>query len=462
MACSGGAIADDRLIQPLRASMPWRPSTPPACIATSSRQTSCCGRTASLCWWTSAPRCRSARALPWKLRSRTATARPNSTYRRPGGPWTDVYGLGAIAYRAVRTGAAVGGRRCCAARRCRSPWTTPASAMRRCAGGRLGARLDGRKPQTVEDWRAALSISVEHRASAERRRQAQPRHRRSTTIRPRYGRRTPKAKVVRPSCRTGAPRASVQETTRGRGARGRAVAGGHRSGRGRCLVRAAAVRALRQDRLDRRSGRGGDTLSIADAIARARAGATIAIRPGTYAEGLTIERPINLVPAVPEAAPDRAEQGSPAWSRPAAAARSRVCGSRGQGIRSKIAAEPLPAALELEPAHRRQPDHGRRRAGHPGSRRRHPEIAGNTIENGGGPGIVVAAGAAPRIANNTIKKMAQSALIVRGGRASITTTPSRQAAAWCSPRAPPARSRAIASARARPRGSRSRPAPIRR
>ena len=48
---------------------------------------------------------------------------------------------------------------------------------------------------------------------------------------------------------------------------------------------------------------GGDTLSIADAIARASDGATIAIRPGTYDERLTIERPVNLVPAVPEAAP---------------------------------------------------------------------------------------------------------------------------------------------------------------
>ena len=220
------------------------------------------------------------------------------------GPWTDVYGLGAIAYRAL-----------CG----RAPLSAPArlrgeamplamdhagirdEALCRAADWALA--LHGRKrPQTVEDWRAALSISVEHRASAER----APAAAASAlddyppTVRVR---RTSKAKVVRPTavC-TGAPRASVQ----GRRHAGAALAAVL------LLAGAAAVagaawygrplyeRYVKTDWIVDPAG--GDTLSIADAIARARAGATIAIRPGTYDEG-TIERPINLVPAVPEAAP---------------------------------------------------------------------------------------------------------------------------------------------------------------
>lgn len=39
---------------------------------------------------------------------------------------------------------------------------------------------------------------------------------------------------------------------------------------------------------------GGDALSVGDAVARAPAGATIRIRPGTYAESLTLRRPVHL------------------------------------------------------------------------------------------------------------------------------------------------------------------------
>ena len=338
------------------------------------------------------------------------------------GPWTDVYGLGAIAYRAL-----------CG----RAPLSAPArlrgeamplamdhagirdEALCRAADWALA--LEGRKrPQTVEDWRAALSISVEHRASAER----APAGAAAASTLEDYPptvrvRRTPKAKVVRPTAV-----APARPAPRSRRRRAGAALAAVLLLAGTAAVAGAAwygrplyERYVKTDWIVDPAG-GGDTLSIADAIARAKAGATIAIRPGTYDEGLTIERPLNLVPAVPEAAPLIAPSKGPCVV--ATGSGGSISGLRFAGAKASdpnIAAEPClllsNSSLHIE-GNQITGGHGPAILVRDGGT---PEIAGNTIENGGGPGIVVAAGAAPRIANNTIKKMAQSALIVRGGAA---------------------------------------------
>ena len=335
------------------------------------------------------------------------------------GPWTDLYALGAIGYRAL-----------CG----RAPVPAPArlrgeamplaldsagkhaEALCRAVDWALALEIKAR-PQTVEDWSAALQVSAEKlglTAPAAAASSALDDYPPTVRVRRAPGTRAAQSVTAAPAIpagRAGPRRAGVVLAAIVLLALGAGIAGAAWYGR------PLYERYLKTDWVVDPGG-GGDALSIADAIARAGAGATIAIRPGTYDESLTIERAVHLVPAVPEAAPLIAPAEGPCVV--ATGAGGSISGLRFAGAKADDPAAVAEPCLLLSNSGLRL--EGNRIAGGNGPAilvrdGGAPAISGNTIENGEGPGIVVAAGATPQIAQNTVTGVSQSALIVRGGAA---------------------------------------------
>jgi nitrous oxidase accessory protein NosD len=334
------------------------------------------------------------------------------------GPWTDLYGLGAIAYRAlcgrppVPTPARLRGETMALAMESAG---RHAEALCRAIDWALALDLKQR-PQTAEDWSAALGVGSDD-----------------------PGLRAPAAAAPSP-LEDYPPTVRVRRAARTKIAPGTAVQSPARGSRSRARARLALVAALllalsagvagaawygrplyeRYVKTDWvvDPGGAGDASSITDALARAGVGATIAIRPGTYAESLTLDRAVHLVPAVPDEAPLIAPSSGSCVTATAAA--GSIKGLRFAGAKAADPAAAPQACLLLSSSGLRL--EGNRIAGGDGPAilvqgGGAPTISGNAIESGAGPGIVVAAGAAPQIAKNTIAGVAGSALIVRGGAA---------------------------------------------
>jgi hypothetical protein len=334
------------------------------------------------------------------------------------GPWTDLYSLGAIAYRALC------GRPPAPAPARLHGETMPlamesagrhAEALCRATDRALALDVKAR-PQTAEDWSAALGIASEEPGLlAPAAAAPSPLEDYPPTVRVR---RAPRTRV--------APGAAAQPSLPGSRSRPRA----------RLALAAALLLALSAgvagtawygrplyERYVKTDwivdpGGAGDALSVTDALARARVGATIAIRPGTYDESLTLDRAIHLVAAVPDQAPLIAPSNGPCVTATAAA--GSIKGLRFAGAKAGDPAAVPEACLLLSNSGLRL--EGNRIAGGDGPAilvqgGGAPAISGNTIESGAGPGIVVAAGAAPQIAQNTIAGVAGSAVIVRSGGA---------------------------------------------
>ncbi|MGH6912104.1 MAG: right-handed parallel beta-helix repeat-containing protein, partial [Geminicoccales bacterium] len=164
----------------------------------------------------------------------------------------------------------------------------------------------------------------------------------------------------------------------------------------------------------------GDVTSIAEAIARAHDGATIRIAPGTYAESLRLDRPLHLRPAAEDTPPLIAPGEGPCIELAGA-------GASIAGLRLMAPAPPDPAGPPV-PCIVASGRGGVIESNRVGSASgpailvrdgADPVVRENTIEDAAGSGILITAGATGEITGNTIVEVAGSSVIVSGGAAPV-------------------------------------------
>ena len=329
------------------------------------------------------------------------------------GPWTDIYGLGALAYRAlsgsapaaalIRAGGAPGEPLAVAGAR--------ALALRKAIDWALEPEAADR-PQTVAAWRERLVGALAEQDEITQQPAASVAANRSGAVADDY---PPTVRVVR--ARTGqVDRRAERPADPPPGGSRRAVLplalilGLLAFGLGAAVFYGWPLyeRYLKTAwRVDQAGG--GDTLTIADALARARDDAVITVGPGTYRESLRLERPVHLV-ADEGAMPVVAPQSGPCalvtsltgsivgltWQAapPATEGAAACVVLAGGGITlegNQIAGEGVGLAI------RDGAD---------------PVVRGNRLE---GVGLVVTAGGRGTITGNSIVDAAGSSLVVRGG-----------------------------------------------
>jgi parallel beta-helix repeat protein len=345
---------------------------------------------------------------PWSFVTEGYAAPEQYFADRPEGPWTDVYGLGAIGYRAlaghapapalIRAGGALGEP--LAAGGARAP------ALRRAIDWALEPEAADR-PQSVAAWRERLAAAIEEAQEDV----ASPAST-STAASEEY---PPTIRVARarhgnPGRRT-ADRPHDAAPTAPRRVRMLPIA--LVLGVLAALAGAAVYgwplyeRYVKTEWLVDQAG-AGDATTISDALLRARDDAIIRVGPGTYRESLRFERPANLMAqdgAAPVVAPE---------SGPCALVTSRTGSITGFDLRAAPVTDPAAAApcLILAGGQVSVEDNRVSGAAGPGLLIRDgadPVVRGYRLE---GVGLAVTAGGRGTITANNI---VDASLVVRGG-----------------------------------------------
>ncbi len=315
------------------------------------------------------------------------------------GPWTDIFGLAAVAFRAI------GGRAPPKAPAREQGEAMPSAADSGASGVRKlvaaidrGLALDPlARPQTAEAWRALLTDAAN----------SSPRSEPVTDMLDDY---PPTIKVERRdseglsgekrrAARAGAAAASRLQRKRGgwRWATWVGVAG----------VAAFAVfwfgRPLYEHHIKDQwivdGAGGGDTASIADAIGRARAGAVVVIRPGIYRESLEIGRSVRLVAADAAAPPEIIAENAPCL-------RTSGTGSSISGLVFRALAADAPVAGS-EPAPCLVIEGG------------DLTIETSSITSGAGPAVMIGGSATARIERSEIQAATSTAVVIGGGSRAV-------------------------------------------
>ncbi len=355
----------------------------------------------------------------------TAGYAPPERYLEDGieGPWTDIYALGAIAYRAI-----AGKAPPAALDRLEAETITPAVEVGRDRYSKpflqaidWALELDpAARPQSAAAWKQALAASTRETPMPK---QTEP-HSAPDDLRDPY---PPTERVERlPRADVGRSRFADAEGVQAHEAVKRRFRAWIWTALAAFIAGTAAAgwfgwplyqRYFKQTWIVDASG-GGDTTTIAEAISRAPDNATILVRPGVYAESLAIDRPVQIKPAETEGdAPVIAPPEGPCLV--ASAMTGSVVGLRLQGpapaVTQPSATVPcidiVASGVLVEGNEILNPSGPaiRIRAGAA------PTIRGNTITETGGPGILISSGARGAILDNRIQGAKKSGMIITGG-----------------------------------------------
>jgi parallel beta-helix repeat protein len=326
------------------------------------------------------------------------------------GPWTDVYGLGALAYRAF-TGEiprAAPERLCGQA----MPPAVGKSGENR---AQLAAAIDwalaldpGARPQSVEEWREVLEGGTAPRP--------EPVAEADDVVPTVRIRRVKARRLIAPA--DAAVEALPQARRRiGKVLLGALLLGGVTSA---IIASAFALRPLYERYVKTDwvvdAGGEGDARAIGEALRRAGDNARLTIRPGTYPETVVIERPVHLVAALEDQPPVIAPPDGPCLVT--AVRGGSVVGLEMRGGASGAGGATPEACLVIASGNLRVEGSTIAAVAGPAIRVRggsEPELRGNVIASGTDAAAIISEGAGGVFADNRISDVEGSSLIVRSG-----------------------------------------------